>query len=603
MNKNLTTTGNSAYNETPVALPVTAEVSTAKETIAAEYTETETTINTAKADAKATVLLRKIEVPESSSTNTTPSGKSYPPGLFSIEGQMYARGAFWLVDPEGEIEICHSWLLNYLVSEGFYNLNHAGSLSLVWEKTPNVIYPTNITVIKNHVLSFIKSLPEDVGNGASKDHLEQKFVRGIMNYICGPKLEALTIKEVSFLKDTADTSYVFFRNGVVKVTSDTIELVPYDSISAKVWSGKIKPFDYDPDPQYSNGSVIEKFMRKICNEEESWYISLFTHLGYLLHRYIPGHLSVMVAFLDRYIPNYWEAHGGTGKSMLMRCVKLLRDVERFSGKQDLTYTFAFDTVTPWTDIIYIEDLRMEVSIEQFFVGITEATSIKRKYKQQLVMSEGDRQKYAVTSNYLLRMPEGSSSERRIREIEIGDHYNDKYTPYHEFGHEFFSEWNVEEYQRFYHFMLGCLQLYLKKSILPAPNINKELRRIRSYTSDDFIQFMDDILCEKSGTVKLRKDEMRELFRKINPNQKYQHTSQNKFTSMMKKYFDFKKIPYTETPLRSKKYFEIQLPPLQPPPGAINVPASDSNDVLTSEQAEKMFENLTDGKQEYNTVEL
>lgn len=510
-------------------------------------------------------------------------------------GEM-VYGKFWAINPLGDVEIVHSWLLDHIHEDGFFNMEQGNKITLVWEVSPNVIIPGNIKIIKDRVRNFIESsVPPEIGNNATRDHLLQKLTKGLLNYINHPKLEFLPIRKVNFLKDSSSTSYFFFKNVAIKVTADKIEPVDYSALPAKVWGAKIRERSFNPSMDFAKGSVIERFFRKITGEDEKWFESLQTHIGYLLHRYTPGHLSVLIAFLDRHIKNFWEANGGTGKSMIMRSIMQLRDVARVDGKKDISYNFAFDNVDAWTDIVYIEDLKKEISIERFFVAITEATSVNRKYKDQLILSDEDRPKYAVSSNYVLRMPVGAAAERRIREMEIDNYYNEKLSAYDEFGHEFFRQWTDDEFQRFFHFMLSCIQVYLSKSIIPAPNINREYRRLLSHTGDDFIEFMDDLLSEKAGKVKIRKDEIRDLYRKINPSQKYQHSSKNKFTSMMKKYFEYKQIAFEETPKNSKKYFEISLPDdgkrgLETKGITQNVPVIDGG-VLTASQAERMFDAL------------
>jgi hypothetical protein len=70
-------------------------------------------------------------------------------------------------------------------------------------------------------------------------------------------------------------------------------------------------------------------------------------------------------------------------------------------------------------------------------------------------------KNIISTNYSIKGV-GSSYADRMFEVGIADYYNPEHKPKDDFGHDFFSEWDDEEWILFYEFMIYCIKLYLNK---------------------------------------------------------------------------------------------------------------------------------------------
>jgi hypothetical protein len=87
--------------------------------------------------------------------------------------------------------------------------------------------------------------------------------------------------------------------------------------------------------------------------------------------------------------------------------------------------------------------------------------------------------------------DGSSYAGRTYMIELSDYFRPDYTPTDEFGHGLFgSAWSADEWNRFYNFMLWCVQLYKRDGFVPYPNSNLNERRLKNEVDVEFIDFMD-----------------------------------------------------------------------------------------------------------------
>jgi hypothetical protein len=76
-------------------------------------------------------------------------------------------------------------------------------------------------------------------------------------------------------------------------------------------------------------------------------------------------------------------------------------------------------------------------------------------------------------------------------IEFSDYFNDRHSPYDEFGHGLFEDWNEEEKQRFFNFALLCVSMYKSGGLIDYPKANYEARKLVSEVVQEFVDFMDN----------------------------------------------------------------------------------------------------------------
>jgi len=138
-----------------------------------------------------------------------------------------------------------------------------------------------------------------------------------------------------------------------------------------------------------------------------------------------------------------------------------------------------------------DDVKRGFLIEDFFNAIVDGLIRERK---------GDVNKARIfakilfTLNYTIQIRGGSAKDRVI-EFEFADYYSSQLTPEMEFKMWFFRDWDAAEYQRFDNFMMMCVVDYLRLGIIMPDTINLEARKLRDETSQEFINFMEDVQIE------------------------------------------------------------------------------------------------------------
>ena len=367
----------------------------------------------------------------------------------------------------------------------------------------------------------------------------------------------LPVKQYEFIEDSQNIARFCFKNGVAVVTPDKIEMFDYSKFEQKViWKSKIVSKAFTPRPleEVQLNSEYYKFFQHITYNKDVRFSeerlkNLITLNGYLLHRYKNPVNSKAVIFMEENINDFPE--GGTGKGLIMRGIKQLRNVVIVDGKNfAFGSQFAFQMISLDTDILFIDDIHDKFNFEKLFSLITEGATVEKKYKDRFTLPFDKSPKVAIATNYAV-LGEGSSFDRRRWEFELSNHYNDSYTPFEEFGHAFFNDWNNEQWNLFYNHQLISVQDFLKNGVITSAAINIKTKRLMAETSPEFVQFFDNrLMVNKEYNKKTQFTNFKSEF------SDYYHLKQREFTVWLRKLCKNKGLKIHEWHSNSDYYFKI-----------------------------------------------
>ncbi len=405
--------------------------------------------------------------------------------------------------------------------------------------------------------------------GFEKNHLINVLVRGIDKYINVPKLRLLGIKEISFHYDTKKESFFYFKNGVVKVTADGINLMDYKELDGFIWMKQVKPYDINLLGVGVSLGDFKEFCFRVCNKDEKRFEALQTIIGYILHRYWSPSLTVVPCFLDETINGTEEAQGGTGKTTICLALGLIRNMIDIDGKDFKPGgDFRFQRLDLDTEIMFIDDLDRHTSFEFCFSIVSAGLEVNQKNKAAFKIPKERTPKIIISSNFPVKCIAGNSSERRKVEFEVSSYYGSALKPMQEFGREFFQEWNNEDFNHMFNFFINCTQLYLKKGIIQPPQINAALRKlIGELGGSDLKDFLDEKVL--SGAEKWNKKDLYDDFVKSHYGLQKYYPSQNKFMMKVHKYLKYRGIAYEEKPANTKRVIHVDLSSVQEEDNAID----------------------------------
>lgn len=256
-----------------------------------------------------------------------------------------------------------------------------------------------------------------------------------------------------------------------------------------------------------NGSELTPTERNII---DSNFISKCSTLGYLLSKYRSPGAGKAVYCMEIAVDELEEGqhNGGTGKSLFLDSLKYMRNRVFIDGQKidKNKMDFIFQRVDFDSDIVHIDDLNSRVDMNLFLPSITNDLTVNPKNKDEFIIPMTKAPKFAITSNHAISRFYGSL-RRRIQFCGFSDYYHSanpetgltENSPLKEFGRNLLFDYDEEDMNRFYNFMLQCVQLYLKYGLVETDMGDIEKRQKENKIGMDFINWADDYFEDRKDT--------------------------------------------------------------------------------------------------------
>lgn len=297
----------------------------------------------------------------------------------------------------------------------------------------------------------------------------------------------------NLLVDGPNQSYIPFKNGLLSITNKDRKLIAYNQIDRQIWKERLLPRDY---AYTAEPGMFEEFFINVCGRGEKRAERIKTdhfkramwYFGYMLHGVKRQSMARAWLLYDIKVGN----SGRSGKSILGQGIGKIRNMVTIDGKQvDFRNNrFALQQVTPWTQVVFIDDPHKYMSLIPLFNMISGESSTEKKNKDPLQMSL----KFMIASNHILEA-EGTSEQGRQFVTQVDDFYirygkenkNILAPIVHLHGKEFFTDWDEKDWAKFDSFAVRCLQCHLGKES-PQNNIignSMMIRFIQLYEQELF----------------------------------------------------------------------------------------------------------------------
>lgn len=340
-----------------------------------------------------------------------------------------------------------------------------------------------------------------------------KTLRGASNYFNEVQLGFLPQVTIDFLKDTKDTGYFLFKNSIVKVTAETIEFLDYNDVEKPILISSIKNKNFVEIKDYQNSDFYD-YCRKISGNNDKWFESLQSNIGYLMLNNNDARENKAVIVYDTKMGDKYTANGGSGKSMIFRqALEEVRNVLVFNGKQfhhRNSMQFLFQSVDKSTNVIFIDDVDDKFDFELIYSALTEGFEIEKKNRNPIYLKREDCPKFVISANSPVKMKEGASSERRKTELYVNNFFNHLDTPLDYYGKFFFDDWDEFEYGAFYMFMFECLQTYLREGLIKYIPEQVKSSKIRAEITSEAYEFFEALFGDLKESTSHHKGDFYEL---------------------------------------------------------------------------------------------
>jgi len=383
---------------------------------------------------------------------------------------------FWDTDKNGKLSLNDYKFKLFLENRGFYKVQLNEQEFTFVKVYNNIINEVNEIHIKDFVLNHVVEIDMSVYNFFAKS--TTRFSESYLNQ--------LATKDLAMIRDNENESYLFFLNGVLKITKDSKELIDYINIGGFVWQKNIIPHNYN---ETNLTSDFEKFILNVSNNDNNRKLVIETSLGYLLNNYKKQDEGLAIIFYDETLND--NPSGRTGKTLISKALSQCRKLVTLNGKEfNNKGQFPYQTINLDDNIICFDDMERSFKFETLFSIITGNLTLNKKNLQPIEIPFSRSPKIMFTSNYILSGVGDSHDARKI-EIELFRHYSKTYKPINEFGKLFFSQWQKQEWDSFFNYMIGNIQKYFNNGLLFSELKTGKTKKIIANTCEDFFDFCEN----------------------------------------------------------------------------------------------------------------
>lgn len=396
--------------------------------------------------------------------------------------------------------------LKHINSKGYFKRYRKDNTFQYISEQENIIQAVEVSQIRDSITSYVNQSKDinfeykGLTFQSTAEKQRETFFRSSPSLFNDSILGHLPNHDKPLLHDNETTMFFPFQNCVVSVTDECITPMDYSSLpDLCIWKDHIINRTYSED---NSNSQYADFINNVCNSEPDRKNAFRSAIGYLLHNYSYPTTSRAVIAYDQQISGKNEPSGGSGKGVFNQAIAQLRNVASIDGKkvQD-NNRFSYQRVTERTQVICFDDVKPDFDFLTLNSNLTEGWTIEHKNKPSFRFEATDNPKTYITSNTILKA-EGTTADRRQFIIEYSPFYSNLVKQnldpiIHVHGGMFFSsDWSLNEWNRFFSFMLNCANYYLKEGLkfykLRAVNDNKLMQS----TSDDFAEWI------KTQTIKI-----------------------------------------------------------------------------------------------------
>lgn len=290
-------------------------------------------------------------------------------------------------------------------------------------------------------------------------------------------LKLLEGKPLKLHRDTKEAVYIPFANGVARITADEVCMIDYDdkSIGFFMDCEPLKhTFEYSE--KSANQSDFKDFLFRamlgreaseddLTDNEINILISVCSMIGYLISNYKDPSETYAIIFSDAGADEK-SRKGGRGKGVLQTALTKVRPSITKQGDSFKTdYTHKFSDLKKEHDVFIIDDTPASFKYNSFYSEITGGINAERKGTEADQIPLEWTPKFLFSTNFAFRVnKEDSSTTRRFLEYQFTNYWNANHKPKDVYKNSFFNDWDSEQWNSFYSFIVECVQSYLTNGV-------------------------------------------------------------------------------------------------------------------------------------------
>jgi hypothetical protein len=406
----------------------------------------------------------------------------------------------------------HLDVANMVLSTPYFNENHLFGLEDIKLNFQNFDAETQYFFFKNQVAKITSNGIELKKHGDFENHAWDKQI-----------IKHTIFAETPFFEYVKDE----LGNDRVNILRNDCQYMNYlINASRTYWRAELEEsFENDLEAEEYHKKNLFNLKGEKLNEEqiivqEKHFLNKCFSLGYLLHRYKQEDFAKCLYVMDDTPKDSDEdANGRTGKSVMFKGVdKLLQNRFLVDGKnKSITQDkHIFHGLYETSEYIQVDDADKYLDFKFFYTKITNSIVVNPKIRQPYEIPFDVAPKIVYITNY--GMPNMTGSDfGRILFVSFSDYYHAKTDHYkqerrisHDFlGKNLFQDWDREQWNIFYNFMMQCCQLYLQNrgNEFQAPQDNITVNNLRAGMGDNFEDWANGYFHEENLDRKIPRKEL------------------------------------------------------------------------------------------------
>ncbi|WP_317340334.1 CHC2 zinc finger domain-containing protein [Phocaeicola coprocola] len=405
--------------------------------------------------------------------------------------------------------------------------------------------------------------------------VNEMLSKGVTQYVGPDKLSLLHFIYPDFLHPVGTEQFFYFQKNCWRVTEHEVKELGYESISHHVWAEQRRDFPakYLGRPLITfsgNGDTLDysisqdgkncHFLQFLINtsnftwrkreveiepeeflENRKHLLSKLCAIGYMAMEYKDVSVNRAVIGMDGKQSEVGESNGRSGKSLIGVLMKHILPSAYVNGKRKdlLEDQFVWNDVVENTKLVFIDDVLMNFNFERLFPNLTGDWTVNYKGGRRITFPYETSPKIYIATNHAIR-GEGASFTDRQWLLGFSDFYNDAHKPIDDFGCNFFTEWDFEQWNLCWNLVANCVQLYLQYGVVQAPQERLIERRLRQEITEVFISWADEYFSDESHiNARLVRRSLYDEYCNYDPNMRKYTNSPTEFKKRLLKYCQFR----------------------------------------------------------------
>lgn len=474
-------------------------------------------------------------------------------GKVELASRVIADKEFWTVNDKQNggksVSLTTFEALEFIEQAGFHRIHTddmaKGEYGFVHIED-GVAHEVAGSNIRDYVWEYIKM--------TSKDPLVRNhFAARLSSDLGADKLERLSEVEDNFDVFEPFQQRFYFSNGMVTVTPQGIKCDKI--IDATVWEHKvlkrsfnrvgiIDTVESDPETGWMRVNFTETgkrcdFLNFLVYTSNFWWqkggpqtpvekkefqqhlLNKLTAIGYLLSDYkFQTELKAVIA-MDGEMSDVGQSNGRTGKSLIGKAISYIVNQAKIDGRKTKNDDdFMFTETTLRTRNVFFDDVPVNFNFERLYVAITGDLNVNVKGGTRFTIPSERSPKIYIATNHAINGSESRSSLERIIYMGFSNYFNDARHPMDVFGHQFFDDWNQEQWDLFFNLMVECVFLYFTsmqqgwarpgQGVILPPMHDIMQRTLRQQMSESLYQWAE-VYFDPTGYVINTRKQRSEMF--------------------------------------------------------------------------------------------